>query len=79
MSLVSFCSARPPHIPILSRPRDLTETVPLCSLLPSDNAVALVTHVLIDTTHVWFATVASNDVAFVFSHTFDFASRESRR
>ena len=54
---------------MVSRPRDLTETVPLCSLLPSGNAVALVTHVLIDTTHVRFATVASSDDAVVCSHT----------
>ena len=43
--------------------------MPLCSLLPSGNAVALITHVLIDTTHVRFATVAFNDDAVVCSHT----------
>ena len=43
--------------------------MPLCSLLPSGNAVALATHVLIDTTHVRVATVASNDDAVVCSHT----------
>ena len=37
--------------------------MPLCSLLPPGNAVALVTHVLIDTTHVRVATVAFNDEA----------------
>ena len=42
----------------------------LCSLLPSGNAVALVTHVLIDTTHVRVATVASNRDAVVCSHTY---------
>ena len=54
---------------MVSRPRDLTETAPLCSLLPSGNAVALVTHVSIDTTHVRFATVAFSDDAVVCSHT----------
>ena len=73
ISLVRFCSPleviRPPHIPIVSRPRDLTGTVPLCSLLPSGNAVALVSHVLINTTHVRVATVAFNDDSVVYSHT----------
>ena len=41
----------------------------LCSLLPSGNAVALITHVLIDTTHVCVTTVAFNDDAVVCSHT----------
>ena len=68
-----------PSIPSVSRPRDLKETLPLCSLLPSGNAVALVTHVLIDTTHVRFAAVASNDDAVVSSHTHYFASRVGRR
>ena len=43
--------------------------MPLCSLLPTGNAVALVTHVLIDTTHVRVTTVAFNDDAVVYSHT----------
>ena len=43
--------------------------MPLCSLLPSGNAVALVTHVLIDTTHVRVTTVAFNDDAVADSHT----------
>ena len=43
--------------------------MPLCSLLPPGNAVALVTHVLIDTTHVRVATAVSNGDAVVCSHT----------
>ena len=44
--------------------------MPLCSPLPSGNAVALVIHVLIDTTHVRVTTVAFNDDAVVHSHTY---------
>ena len=57
------------HSDCMSTSRSDGNLCHFCSLLPTGNAVALVTHVLIDTTDVHVTTVVFNDDAVVYSHT----------